>query len=69
MGLGWMITPLPGLNGRGAGSLTWGGIFNSYYWIDPAQQVAGVILTSTCRSPIRVRSRFTARSNAPSMMR
>ncbi len=44
-GLGWMITPQPGPNGRSAGSLTWGGIFNSYYWIDPAKQVAGVILT------------------------
>ncbi len=43
-GLGWMITPFPGPNGRSAGSLTWGGIFNSYYWIDPAKQVAGVIL-------------------------
>ncbi|MGH7114814.1 MAG: serine hydrolase domain-containing protein [Stellaceae bacterium] len=43
-GLGWMITPQPGPNGRSAGSLTWGGIFNSYYWIDPAQRVAGVIL-------------------------
>ncbi|MGH7044899.1 MAG: serine hydrolase domain-containing protein [Stellaceae bacterium] len=44
-GLGWMITPQPGPNGRGAGSLTWGGVFNSYYWIDPDKQVAGVILT------------------------
>jgi CubicO group peptidase (beta-lactamase class C family) len=44
-GLGWMITPQPGPNGRSAGSLTWGGIFNSYYWIDPTKQVAGVILT------------------------
>jgi methyl acetate hydrolase len=44
-GLGWMITPLPGPDGRGAGSLTWGGIFNSYYWIDPAKEIAGVILT------------------------
>jgi methyl acetate hydrolase len=44
-GLGWMITPQPGPNGRSAGSLTWGGIFNSYYWIDPGRHVAGVILT------------------------
>ena len=44
-GLGWMITPQPGPNGRSAGSLTWGGIFNSYYWVDPTKQVAGVILT------------------------
>jgi methyl acetate hydrolase len=25
--------------------LTWGGVFNSYYWIDLARQVAGVVLT------------------------
>jgi methyl acetate hydrolase len=44
-GLGWMITPQAGPNGRSAGSLTWGGIFNSYYWIDPVKRVAGVIMT------------------------
>ena len=44
-GLGWMITPQPGPNGRSPGSLTWGGIFNSYYWIDPVKRVAGVIMT------------------------
>lgn len=44
-GLGWMITPQPGPNGRSAGSLTWGGIFNSYYWIDLHRCIAGVILT------------------------
>jgi methyl acetate hydrolase len=44
-GLGWMINPQPGSNGRNAGSLTWGGVFNSYYWIDPHAQVAAVILT------------------------
>jgi methyl acetate hydrolase len=44
-GLGWMITPQRGPDGRSAGSLTWGGIFNSYYWVDLRQQVAGVIMT------------------------
>lgn len=44
-GLGWMISPQPGPNGRAAGSLTWGGIFNSYYWIDPQRRVAAVIMT------------------------
>ncbi len=43
-GLGWMITPFQVPNGRSPGSLTWGGIFNSYYWIDPVKHVAGVIL-------------------------
>jgi CubicO group peptidase (beta-lactamase class C family) len=44
-GLGYMINTLPGPNGRSAGSLTWGGIYNTYYWLDPQKRVAGVILT------------------------
>ena len=43
-GLGYMINLLPGSNGRSAGSLAWAGLFNSYYWLDPAKRVAGVIL-------------------------
>jgi CubicO group peptidase (beta-lactamase class C family) len=44
-GLGYMLTPEPGPHGRGAGSLTWAGIFNTYYWLDPATRVAGVVMT------------------------
>ncbi len=44
-GLGYMISTKPGPNGRSAGSLTWAGIFNTYYWLDPAKRVAGVFLT------------------------
>ena len=44
-GLGYMITTQPGPNGRSAGSLTWAGIFNTYYWIDPPKRLAGVFLT------------------------
>jgi CubicO group peptidase (beta-lactamase class C family) len=40
-----MINTQPGPNGRSAGSLTWAGIYNSYYWIDPQKRVTGVILT------------------------
>ena len=32
-------------NARSAGSLTWGGLFNTYYWIDPAKRIAGVFMT------------------------
>ncbi len=43
-GLGHMINidPVPG--GRKAGSLTWAGLLNTYYWIDPRMQIAGVIM-------------------------
>jgi len=44
-GLGCMINTQPGQNGRSAGSLTWAGALNSYYWIDPQKHVTGVILT------------------------
>jgi methyl acetate hydrolase len=43
-GLGHMINidPVPG--GRKAGSLTWAGLLNTYYWIDPTTRIAGVIM-------------------------
>ena len=44
-GLGFLINPEPGPNGRAPGSLAWAGIFNSYYWIDPASGVAGVFMS------------------------
>lgn len=42
--LGFQITGEnePGL--RSAGSLSWGGINNTYFWLDPSRGVAGVIL-------------------------
>lgn len=44
-GLGYMINMQPGPAGRSPGSLTWAGIFNTYYWIDPTRRVTGVIMT------------------------
>jgi methyl acetate hydrolase len=43
-GLGFLINPERGPNGRAAGSLAWAGIFNSYYWIDPVSDIAGVFM-------------------------
>lgn len=43
-GLGFLINPAPGPNGRSAGSLAWGGLGNCYYWADPATGAAGVLL-------------------------
>lgn len=43
-GLGFLINTQPLATGRSAGSLSWAGIFNSYYWIDPAKKVTGVIM-------------------------
>ena len=44
-GLGYMLNIEPGPNGRSAGTLSWGGLRNSYYWLDPARRVGGVIMT------------------------
>ncbi len=43
-GLGHMINVDPVPDGRRAGSLTWAGLFNTYYWIDPTMRIAGVIM-------------------------
>ena len=43
-GLGHMINIDPVHDGRNAGSLTWAGLFNTYYWIDPMMRIAGVIM-------------------------
>jgi CubicO group peptidase (beta-lactamase class C family) len=43
-GLGHMLNMQPGPDGRRAGTVSWGGLYNSYYWLDPAARVAGVIL-------------------------
>jgi methyl acetate hydrolase len=43
-GLGHMINIDSVPDGRKAGSLTWAGLFNTYYWIDPTMRIAGVIM-------------------------
>ena len=34
-----------GPNGRSAGTVSWGGIFNTYYWRDPSRRETGLIMT------------------------
>jgi methyl acetate hydrolase len=43
-GIGYMISAAAKPGGRSAGSLSWGGIHNTYFWLDPVRSVAGVIL-------------------------
>ena len=42
--LGFMLNVQAGPNGRSAGTVSWGGLFNTYYWIDPAKRVTGFIM-------------------------
>jgi methyl acetate hydrolase len=43
-GLGFLITTEHVAGKRSAGSLSWGGINNTYFWLDPARGIGGVIL-------------------------
>lgn len=43
-GLSFMINTAQTAEGRSAGSLAWAGLANTYYWIDPARDITGVIL-------------------------
>ncbi len=43
-GLGFLINPEPGPDGRAAGSQAWDGIANTWFWFDPAKDVAAVLM-------------------------
>ena len=44
-GLTFLINTQDVPGARSAGSLAWAGINNTYYWLDPAKRVAGVLMT------------------------
>ena len=44
-GLSFLINMQDSPNGRAAGSMSWAGLANSYFWIDRKKQVGGVIIT------------------------
>jgi methyl acetate hydrolase len=43
-GLSFLINTAKTPEGRSAGSLAWAGLANTYFWIDPARDISGVIL-------------------------
>jgi CubicO group peptidase (beta-lactamase class C family) len=45
--LGFQYYRQPGPFGRGAGALSWAGLPNTYFWIDPAAHLAAIILMQT----------------------
>jgi methyl acetate hydrolase len=61
-GFGHMINMQPVADGRSAGSLTWGGLFNTYYWIDPGRRIAAVFMTQVLpfadRGSLRIYRQF-----------
>jgi CubicO group peptidase (beta-lactamase class C family) len=46
-GLAGMINTCPGSNGRSAGSVSWAGAANTYFWIDFTAGIAGVLPTQS----------------------
>jgi methyl acetate hydrolase len=43
--LAFITNPVTGPDGRAPGSLAWAGLANCYYWIDPASDATGILLT------------------------
>jgi methyl acetate hydrolase len=46
-GLSFLINTKSGHAGRSPGSLAWAGLYNTYFWLDPQANVAGVLMTQT----------------------
>ena len=44
-GLGFAINSKPSESGRGANTMAWAGIFNTYFWIDREKNVCAVLMT------------------------
>src|SRR6266702_3447083 len=44
-GFSFDINTQPGPHGRSAGSISWAGLLNSYFWVDPLRKVAGTLFT------------------------
>ena len=44
-GLGFLVSPDGTENGRSAGSVSWAGLFNSYFWIDREKDICAVFAT------------------------
>ncbi|MFZ6647242.1 serine hydrolase domain-containing protein [Undibacterium sp. TJN25] len=44
-GLSFDINTQPGPAGRSAGSISWAGLLNCYFWLDPVKRVTGTVFT------------------------
>jgi methyl acetate hydrolase len=44
-GFGFGLNSKPVANGRGTNTMSWAGIFNSFFWIDREKQICAVIMT------------------------
>jgi methyl acetate hydrolase len=44
-GLSFLINLERSVEGRSPGSLSWGGLANTYFWIDPTANIGGLMMT------------------------
>jgi len=44
-GLGFALNSKPSASGRGANTMAWAGIYNTFFWIDRERQIAVVLMT------------------------
>jgi methyl acetate hydrolase len=44
-GLGFALNPKPTSSGRGANTMAWAGIYNTFFWIDREKQVSAVLMS------------------------
>lgn len=44
-GLSFLLNTQESRNGRSAGSMTWAGLANTYFWVDRRKRIGGVIMT------------------------
>jgi CubicO group peptidase (beta-lactamase class C family) len=58
-GYGFGVASERGDRPEAAGSYSWGGFFYTYFWVDPANQLIGILLTQTYPSgDLRLREEF-----------
>ncbi len=44
-GLAGLLTTARAPTGRSAGSWSWGGLYNTFFWGDPTRRIAGLLMT------------------------
>ena len=48
-GLGFLISVAPAAGHRSPGSLSWAGLANTWFWVDPARSAGGLLLSQMRR--------------------
>jgi CubicO group peptidase (beta-lactamase class C family) len=51
----------PAWDAASAGSYSWGGLFNTYFWVDPKKELIGVLMTQMVIGDLSLRQEFKKR--------